>query len=146
MNSVHEPGSRTMSKKFDSGKYRVEPGQKQAECTECIAQGQPAHPGRAQRPGHVPAAQSALPRTLRARPRLLPRAPRASLPCPRACCRTPAASLRPLAQHARAPSALRARLQPAPASFLRAPRPPACAPTPAHASAPAAPRLPRAPA
>ena len=70
MNSVHEPGSRTMSKKFDSGKYRVEPGQKQAECTEYTAQDQPARPGRA------PAAQPALPRA--------PRAPAACAPAARA--------------------------------------------------------------
>ena len=35
MNSVHEPGSQTMSKNLTPEKYQVKPGKKQAECTEC---------------------------------------------------------------------------------------------------------------
>ena len=47
MNSVHKLGSRIMSKNLTQEKYRVELGQKQAECTECTAQSQPQHPSRA---------------------------------------------------------------------------------------------------
>ena len=47
MNSVHEPGSRTMSKNLTQEKYQVKSGQKQVECTECTALGQPARPCRA---------------------------------------------------------------------------------------------------
>ena len=68
MNSVHL---------VTQEKYRVEPGQKQAECTECTAQSQPAGPGRAPR-----ACCRAQPRALRFRPPTL-RAPRA--PAPAAC-------------------------------------------------------------
>ena len=57
MNSVHEPGSRTMSKNLTQEKYRVKTSQKQAKCTECTALGQPARQScapnalsRAQRP------------------------------------------------------------------------------------------------
>ena len=45
MNSVHEPGSRTMSKNLTSEKYRVKPGQKQAACTECTASWPSSTPG-----------------------------------------------------------------------------------------------------
>ena len=41
MNSVHEPGSRTMSKNLTQEKYRVEQGQKQAKCTKCTALASP---------------------------------------------------------------------------------------------------------
>ena len=113
MNSVHEPGSRTMSKKFDSGKYRVKTDRKWAKCTECTAPSQPA-------PSHACACCRALPCptrparlppscALRARvllpperpTRLRPRAqrPAACAPCLRiAPSRAPSACLR--AQHA----------------------------------------------
>ena len=147
MNSVHEPGSRTMSKNFDSGKYQVEPGQKQAECTECTAQGQPARPGR------EPSAHPALPRALRARPRLslrpVARAPRAypssacrarhACLCPRACQRP--RSCRPPATRAPAPTCALSRApthaQPSAPAPACAPSTPACArparPTPSLA-------------
>ena len=51
MNCVHEPGSRTMSKKFDSGKYRVEPGQKTGRV-------------HSPRPARAPAAPAARPASL----------------------------------------------------------------------------------
>ena len=81
MNSIHEPASRTMSKNLTQEKYRVEPGQKQAEHTKCTALASPR-------------AQAA------------PRPP--SQPCParstraHGYCRSPAA--RALACFARAPA------------------------------------------
>ena len=44
MNSVHEPGSRTMSKNLTPKKYRVKLGQKQAKCTKCTALASPRLP------------------------------------------------------------------------------------------------------
>ena len=96
MNSVHEPSSRTMSKYFDSGKYRVEPGQKQAECTKCTALASPG--AQAARPAPCRAAATRL-RPAAARP---PRTPTQSPPAARAklALRAPARS--PCApQHAR---------------------------------------------
>ena len=93
MNSVHEPGSRTMSKNLTQEKYQVEPGQKQAECTECTVQSQPTRPGHA-RP--VPSA-------------CLPRAQRGPLTCAPPAARLPPPALHsgaPTAPHARAPSSL----------------------------------------
>ena len=108
MNSVHEPGSRTMSKKFDSGKYRVEPGQKQAECTECTAQSQPARPARpapACRPPRAFAPPAARPaRAQRDCRRLLstPARPLRSAPARLAACSArPRAYARPPARSAR---------------------------------------------
>ena len=75
MNRVHE---QCPKKNFDSGKYRVEPGQKQAECTECTAQGQPARPA----PSQPCPARSARARAC------LPRAPRAPAARPGACAPT----------------------------------------------------------
>ena len=146
MNSVHEPGSRTMSKKFDSGKYRVEPGQKQAECTECTAQGQLTRPGRA------PRAQAA-----RLAPR--PRACRPASPAPRAraccsalpraalACRTRCERLRPSACAPPAPRAPRARCAPFPRSLRPVPvRPAVCSARPRAPRTPCEPvRAPRAP-
>ena len=98
MNSVHEPGSRTMSKKFDSGKYRVEPSQKQVECTECTAQGQPARPGRA-RPALPARPLHPAPARLQRACACLPRAPCLS-------CATPATpSPAPYARPAQRPCA-----------------------------------------
>ena len=106
MNNVHEPGSRIMSENLTQEKYRVKPGQKQAECTECTAFGQPACPGREQ------AAQPALPRALRppsSPAHLPPRAPAA--PTGPYCVRAPAAHcLTPHASATCAPTrALRAQ-------------------------------------
>ena len=53
MNSVHKPSSRTMFKKFDSGKYRVKTDQKWAECTAPSQPARPATPCRAPRASHV---------------------------------------------------------------------------------------------
>ena len=117
MNSVHEPGSRTMFKNFDSGKYRVKPGKKQAECTECTAQGQAARPA----PSQPCPARSARARACRARPARLPSV---RLPC------APRPPVRP---------AMSARLPRAP-YCLRAPA--ACAPQRPPAPSPARPRTP----
>ena len=115
MNSVHEPGSRTMSKNLTQEKYRVKPGKKQAECTECTARWPSNTPGRAPLPRRAhpcravraPAAPCApLPRRARpcraARPpasrapsasvpaRPTPRAPQRLAPTPVSCaCRAP---------------------------------------------------------
>ena len=106
MNSVHEPGSRTMSKILTQEKYRVNPSRKQAKCTEYTALASPS-------------AQTA-------RPAPRPRAPRAP--------RAPAAA-RPLLPHARSPRAF-ARLlptRPCPALQRRSCRAPALpAPTSAY--------------
>ena len=111
MNSVHEPGSRTMSKNLTQEKYRVEQGQKQVGRTECTAKSQPACPGRA-RP--APAC--------RARPARL-----------RPACRAPLPRMMPPAPHARVPAAPRARGL----SFLAAPaRAPSACPTCAQSPAP----------
>ena len=146
MNSVHEPGSRTMSKNLTQKKYRVKSGQKQAECTECTALGQPA---RLPSPRRAPAAP--LPRSPRAPcapahclrvvpARLaptapLPRAPRAPAPCLRT--QRPHASTHVL----RAPTPCRSPRMPA-ACCLRAPR----APVPCPRACCAPQRLLRAPA
>ena len=99
MNSVHEPGSRTMSKNLTQEKYRVEPGQKQTECTQCTAlaspRAQPALPTPSPRPPRAPAAPLA---------RLLPPAPRAP--------RTPVCALR--ARPSRPAGAQRLLSSPAP--------------------------------
>ena len=119
MNSVHEPGSRTMFKNFDSGKYRVEPGQKQAECTKCIAQGQAARPAPSQ-------PCPALSARARACHRALPRAPIQS---------PPAAGAKPacVSARVRAPTAILPRAPRAP-QRLRAPGPTcALARAPTHA-------------
>ena len=115
MNSVHEPGSRTMSKNLTQEKYRVKSGQKQAECTECTTLGQPARPGRA------PNAQAT--RALRTC--------RACCCASHACCRAPRALLHP----AYLPSV---RLPGAPRPLARPPAParlpaPACLPPTCHA-------------
>ena len=131
MNSVHEPGSRTMSKNLTQEKYRVEPGQKQAECTECTAQSQPARPGRAPRtcsphalrPARLlPAAR--CPRALRATAaRQRPAHVRAVPASPSACCALVATpSLAPHSRPAPSPPSTRlllarpARAPPAPAA------------------------------
>ena len=85
MNSVHEPGSRTMSKNPTQEKYRVKSGQKQAECTECTALGQAVCPLGSARPcapcARAPAARLLLParpagaRAVPARPACVPCAP-----------------------------------------------------------------------
>ena len=113
MNSVHELGSQTTSKKFDSGKYQVKTDRKWAECTECKAPSQPV------RPGCAPSAQP--------RPGRVPCAPRVPAACPRP------ASL-PLARAPRSPAA---RL-PARCCRLRAPRASACCRAPACACPPRA--------
>ena len=63
MNCVHKPGSRTMSKKFDSGKYRVEPGQKTGRV-------------HSPRPARAPAAPAVSPASLQRA-----RSPSAQRPC-----------------------------------------------------------------
>ena len=69
--------------KLTQENYRVEPGQKQAECTECTAQGQPARPARASaapcRAPTTPCREPPAPCHSRLPPSCL-RAPRA-LPC-----------------------------------------------------------------
>ena len=87
MNSVHEPGSRTMSKNLTQEKYQVKSGQKQVECTKCTALGQPARPCRA-----LPCACRASAPPLRpalTRPAACSARPRAHDPCapyaPNAC-------------------------------------------------------------
>ena len=96
MNSVHEPGSRTMSKNLTQEKYRVKSGKKQAEYTECTTLSQAAHPALRPRAPRAPAARAyraaaACP----ARPAWgllrLPRAPATPAACSpprraRACC------------------------------------------------------------
>ena len=100
MNSVHEPGSRTMSKNLTPEKYRVKPGQKQAECTKCTA--------------------LANPRTQAARPAPRPRAPRTPAVV-RSLCPVPA---RPCPARQR-PATCRARSRSprSPSAQLRAQRP-----------------------
>ena len=96
MNTVHEPGSRTMSKNLTPEKYRVKPGQKQVACTECTTSWPSSTPSRAG-PAclSLPAAQA--PRA----PACLSRGPRAPvLKCPSVCACLPAAP---------APSPLRAQ-------------------------------------
>ena len=112
MNSVHL---------VTQEKYRVESGQKQAECT---AQSQLAHPAlrpRTQRPGRTPRAQAER----APRPRFACREPRA---LPRACRALPPA-LRARASPA-PPRPCRPRLLPAACSRLRV-RPGACLRAPA---------------
>ena len=99
MNNVHEPGSRTMFKKFDLGKVSSQTGSKQAECTKCIA--------------HWPSC------TPRLRPGRAPRAPSASAP------HSPAALARLLTPLPRACSASACHARPARPSAC-APLPPAC--------------------
>ena len=127
MNSVHELDSRTMSKNLTHEKYRVKLGQKQAECTECTALGQPARP-------------APRPRAPRLRPAPVPRPPRApptARPAPAPfLSRAPLLQcLRPLARPCRAaPNPRPGRLAACPAR----PASPACAPS---ASTPSAQRL-----
>ena len=121
MNSVHELGSRTMSKKFDSGKYRVEPGQKQAECTECTTQGQPARCRACWAPR--PRACRAPVPTCRARPCRAPYLPR--VPAARHACRTPCLLCATPATPSPAPHA---RPTQRPCACLRAQHTPARAP------------------
>ena len=128
MNSVHELGSRTMSKNLTQEKYRVKPGQKQVECTECTAFGQPARPGPAPSPGRtpLPRAWRALPRACRAlaRRRVRPRSRLRSLACRscrlRAPLLPPARPARAQSQHAQCPAPACAR----PAPPARAPAEP----------------------
>ena len=90
MNSVHEPGSRTMSKNLTPEKYRVKPGQKQAECTKCTALA--SLPAQAAHLGHPPAApppRALVPPAPHGPVSLLPRAPATPVVCaprvPSAC-------------------------------------------------------------
>ena len=120
MNSVHEPGSRTMSK----NRLRSNTESNRTKNRPSASSAQPVVSPRAQASRPASAA-SPVPRALRAQPS----APVAR-PVVRAPACTPAARLRPLAQHARAPSALHACLHPACprarpvllARLLRAPR------------------------
>ena len=119
MNSVHEPGSRTMSKNLTQEQYCVKPGKKQAECTKCTALASP----RAQVEHPAP-----VPRAIRPPLRLLPRAFRvpAAAPAPRTPhLPTPAVPLpRACRTRARAPTSCIPRARP-----LRA-RSPAASPAP----------------
>ena len=159
MNSVHEPGSRTMSKNLTQEKYRVEPGQKIGRVHQVHSPGQPA------RPGHSPSSQAARPtrhcraccRTPRAPssaplPRAQPRAPRVR-PCStrqRRSCRA-----HPLAQRPLSPIACAPRARPLAPCHPASARLAACAPAASPARPPARPsaclraqrlgRTPRAP-
>ena len=113
MNSVHEPGSRTMSKNLTQEKYRVELGQKQVKCTKCTALASP----RAQRLGCEP--RATLPRPPRACCRLLCAPASPLLPAPVHPCRPPAA--RSLA--ARLPYVHLPRAPLAPAAYTPSPAP-----------------------
>ena len=95
MNSVHEPGSRTMSKNLTQEKYRVKPGKTQAECTECTARWPSNTPGRAPLLRRARPCRAARPPASRAPSaslpaRSTPRAPQRLAPTPVSCaCRAP---------------------------------------------------------
>ena len=98
MNSVHESGSRTMSKNLTQEKYRVKSSQKQAECTECPALGQPARPLAPRAPAPAACAPRALQLPTRPAPRALPAAAPVCAPCAVRLLRPPERLLRPPAR------------------------------------------------
>ena len=113
MNSVHL---------VTQEKYRVESGQKQAECTAQSQLARPALRPRTQRPGRMPSAQAERaprPRSAYREPRALPRACRALPPALRARARAARACCLP------------------PARACASARVPACAPQPAASPSPA---------
>ena len=117
MNSVHEPGSRTMSK----NRLRNRTESNRAKIRLSAPSAQPTGP--AARPGHEPCRASRLPHPALAAQR--PCLPAPACPAPRAptaCApaRLSPAPSAPAAAHARSPNCLPARLLRAP----RAPRPP----------------------